>query len=402
MYTRKIIAAVLLFLAAAALPAADSDLRTWTSAKGEHTLKAEYLGKKGKDKIYLLKENDRLVTVALDALSDDDRAYVAETENTDPDRSGSQKPSKAVYAKSRKRAEQLFREIDEWKDDEDFQDVGFDPAGPFFRWQLQAKKLRKTLEAEPGSSDSQTNLGALATAAGELIKLGEEYAENAGSVTKRTRQETEYIQGLLDSLTDDPQDAPQSLSADEPDSGSEPNPFEEEASAPPKVKSEKKAGPKSRKPKVDASEDEENSGDESGTSEESAPARRKDRKKPGGLVPLIGSLASSEDDEDSPAGETAKITYEDFEQIEMGMTKEEVFAVLGKGVKVSVPFVDAFIDTGLEVYLWENGDDLGGCEITFDGGKVSNKAWSGPVPKKQSGKKGGSVKIKASHESGEE
>ena len=119
-------------------------------------------------------------------------------------------------------------------------------------------------------------------------------------------------------------------------------------------------------------------------------------------MPLIGSLASSEEDEDSPPGETQEIAYDDFKQIKMGMSKEEVFAILGKGVKVSVPFVDAIIDTGLEVYLWENGDDLGGCEITFDDGKVSNKAWSGPVPEKKTEKKSGSIKIKAGHESGEE
>jgi hypothetical protein len=279
------------------------------------------------------------------------------------------KPSKSVYAKGRQRAEQLFEEIEEWKEDGDFRSVGFDPVGPFFRWQLQAKKLEKTLNAEPGSSDGETNLGALSAAVAELIKLGDEYAENEGNVTKRTRKASAYIEDVLDSLTDEPDGEPSRLMAsDGMAEEDEPNPFEEEGSAPSKTR--KKAGPKSRKPQVDES-DEEN------------PAKyttdRKSRRNSGGLIPLLGSLTEQDDGEVSH-DESSVITYDQFKQVKMGMTKEEVFEVLGKGVKVSMPIVDALVGMRLEAYLWENEDEFGGCEITFADGKVEHKIWNGPVP----------------------
>ena len=67
----------------------------------------------------------------------------------------------------------------------------------------------------------------------------------------------------------------------------------------------------------------------------------------------------------------------------MEMTKDKVFAILGKGTKVSIPFVDSILNTGMETYLWENGDELGGCEITFVDGKVDHKMWKGPKDDEQ-------------------
>ena len=60
MRTNRLIFGVVFWLFAAFLFAADADLRTWSSSGGGHSLKAEYLGKKGKDKAYLLKEDGRL------------------------------------------------------------------------------------------------------------------------------------------------------------------------------------------------------------------------------------------------------------------------------------------------------------------------------------------------------
>ena len=384
MRTDRLIFGVLFSLLAATLFAAETDLRTWSSSGGGHTLKAEYLGKKGKDKAYLLKEDGRLVTVRLDALSEDDRAYIEEAENSDVDWTDEGEPDKAYYKKARKNLAERLDEIEAWKDDEDFQNVGFDPAGPFFRWQLQVKKVRKNLTRQPLGDDKKTNIGALADAAAHLLKLGDEYAESGGDVTAQSRKESEYVRGVFDSLTDDPAEAFGGASASSRGGKSdEPNPFEEETTAPPK-KTKKPAGPKSRKPKVDGDDAEE------GTepSERPAPRKRRD-KNSGGLIPLLGTFTEPDEDGDETADEeTGKVTYAQFKRVKMEMTKKEVFAILGKGTKVTVPFVGGFVDSMGEVYLWENDDDLGGCEITFVDGKVEHKMWKGPGAEDDSGSGG--------------
>ncbi|MBQ3387878.1 MAG: hypothetical protein IJG60_01540 [Thermoguttaceae bacterium] len=384
-------------LCAAVLLAAESEMRIWTSSGGAHTLEAEYLGKKGKDKIYLLKKDDRLITVNLDALSAEDRAYVEEEENTDVDWTEDSKPSKAVYERARTRAVVLFVEIDAWKDDEDFQNTGFDPSGSFFRWQLQVKKLRKELGREPGNKDKKTNIGALTSAVDELQELGNEYAENSGSVTNQTRRKSEYIKRVFESLTQEPAGAPNRTvdesiaAAEEPNPFTEePNPFEEDEGAnSPKPKNE--VGPKARKPKIEKGED------ATGREEEKPSVRHRRKKNSGdGLIPLLGALAAPEEDEEEDVQETTeeeesakenetgqKITYSQFKQVKMEMTKDKVFAILGKGTKVSIPFVDSILNTGMETYLWENGDELGGCEITFVDGKVDHKMWKGPKDDEQ-------------------
>ena len=384
-------------LCAVVLLAAESEMRIWTSSGGAHTLEAEYLGKKGKDKIYLLKKDDRLITVNLDALSAEDRAYVEEEENTDVDWTEDSKPSKAVYERARTRAVVLFVEIDAWKDDEDFQNTGFDPSGSFFRWQLQVKKLRKELGREPGNEDKKTNIGALTSAVDELQELGNEYAENSGSVTNQTRRKSEYVKRVLESLTQEPAGAPSRTVDESIAAAEEPNPFTEEANPfeedeganSPKPK--KEVGPKTRKPKIEKDED------AAGRSKEK-PSDRQRRKKNSsdGLIPLLGALAAPEEDEEEDVQETTKeeesakenetglkITYSQFKQVKMEMTKDKVFAILGKGTKVSIPFVDSILNTGMETYLWENGDELGGCEITFVDGKVDHKMWKGPKDDEQ-------------------
>lgn len=379
-------------LSAVVLLADDSEMRTWTSSGGAHTLKAEYLGKKGKDKIYLLKKDDRLITVSLDALSAEDRAYVEEEENTDVDWTEDSKPSKAVYERARIRAVVLFAEIDAWKDNEDFQNTGFDPSGPFFRWQLQAKKLRKELGREPGNKDKKTNIGALTSAVDELQELGNEYAENSGSVTNQTRKKSEYIKRVFESLTQEPAGAPSRTVDESIAAAEEPNPFTDEANpfeedeGANSPKSKNNVGPKTRKPKI------ENDGDTAARTNEKPSDRHRRRKNSGdGLIPLLGALTAPEEDgeedvqETTEEGESAKeggagvkITYSQFKQVKMDMTKDKVFAILGKGTKISIPFVDTILNTGVETYLWENDDELGGCEITFVDGKVDHKMWKGP------------------------
>ena len=374
MRTDRLIYGVLFSLLAASLFAADADLRTWSSSGGGHTLKAEYLGKKGKDKAYLLKEDGRLVTVRLDALSEDDRAFIEEAENSDVDWTEAGEPDKAYYKKARKSLAERLDEIETWKDDEDFQDVGFDPAGPFFRWQLQVKKVQKDLSRQPMGDDKKTNIGALAAAAAHLLKLGDEYAESGGDATARSRKESEYIRGVFDSLTDDPAEGFAGGSASSRGGKSdEPNPFEEETAPAPK-KSKKPAGPKARKPKIDGEDAEE----EDESAERPAPRKRRD-KNSGGLIPLLGSFTESDEEGGETADEEAgKVTYAQFKRVKMKMTKKEVFAILGKGTKMTVPFVGGIVDSMGEVYLWENDDDLGGCEVTFVDGKVEHKMWKGP------------------------
>ena len=396
MHKRSVTFFILVFcLSAVVLLAAESEIRTWTSSGGAHTLEAEYLGKKGKDKIYLLKKDDRLITVSLDALSAEDRAYVEEEENTDVDWTKDSKPSKAVYERARGRAVVLLTEIDVWKDNESFQNTGFDPSGSFFRWQLQVKKLRKELGREPGNEDKKTNIGALTSAVDELQELGNEYAENSGSVTNQTRRKSEYVRRVLESLTKEPAGAPSHTVEESLAAAEEPNPFTEEASPfeedeganSPKPKNE--AGPKARKPKIEKDEG------TAGRTEEKPSGRHRRKKNSGsGLIPLLGALAAPEEDEEEDVQETTKeeeeeesaeenetgrkMTYSQFKQVKMEMTKDEVFAILGKGTKVSIPFVDSILNTGMETYLWENSDELGGCEITFVDGKVDHKMWKGP------------------------
>ena len=371
MRTNRLIFGVVFWLFAAFLFAADADLRTWSSSGGGHSLKAEYLGKKGKDKAYLLKEDGRLVTVRLDALSEDDRAYIEEIENPDVDWTDEGEPDRAYYKKARKSLEERFDEIETWKDDEDFRDVGFDPSGPFFRWKLQVKKVQRNLSRQPMGKDKKSNVGALADAALRLLKLGDEYAETGGDVTARSRKEAEYIRGVFESLTDDPSEASgAAASVRDEEESDEPNPFEEETAAPPK-KNKKSAGPKARKPKIDDEEED----DPAGRPE----ARRRRDKRSGGLIPLLGAFDEPENEsEDAPDGEPVKVTYAQFKRVKMDMTKKEVFAILGKGTKMSVPFVGGIVDSVGEVYLWENDDDLGGCEVTFVDGKVEHKMWKGP------------------------
>ena len=300
MHKRYVAFLTLVFsLSAVVLLAAESEMRTWTSSGGAHTLKAEYLGKKGKDKIYLLKKDDRLITVSLEALSAGDRAYVEEEENSDVDWTEDSKPSKAVYERARTRAVVLFVEIDAWKDNEDFQNTGFDPSGPFFRWLLQVKKLRKELGREPGNEDKKTNIGALTSAVDELQELGNEYAENSGSVTNQTRRKSEYVKRVLESLTQEPAGAPSRTVDESIAAAEEPNPFTEEANPfeedeganSPKPK--KEVGPKTRKPKIEKDED------AAGRSKEK-PSDRQRRKKNSsdGLIPLLGALAAPEEDEE--------------------------------------------------------------------------------------------------------
>lgn len=359
-------------LLAACLFAADSDLRTWSSSGGGHTLKAEFLGKKGKDKAYLLKEDGRLVTVRLDALSEDDRAYIEEAENSDVDWTDEGDPDAEYYNQARKNLEERFDEIESWKDDEDFQNVGFDPAGPFFRWKLQVKKVEKKLTRQPKGDDKKANIGALADAAVHLLKLGDEYAESSGEVTAQSRKESEYVQGIFDSLTDDPAERFSGAAASpRAEKSDEPNPFEEETAAVPK-KNKKSAGPKARKPKVSDGDE------ESEPSERPAPRKRRDTESDGTTSLSETSSDRDREDEDALGEKPVKVTYAQFKRVRMDMTKKEVFAILGKGTKVTVPFVGGIVDSMGEAYLWENDDDLGGCEVTFIGGKVGHKMWKGP------------------------
>ena len=52
-------------------------------------------------------------------------------------------------------------------------------------------------------------------------------------------------------------------------------------------------------------------------------------------------------------------------------------AFIGTGFMARA-MIGGIVDSVGEVYLWENDDDLGGCEVTFIDGKVGHKMWKGP------------------------
>ena len=54
---------------------AGDDTRTWTAANGKFTVKATFVGSDN-NKVKLKKENETVITVAMDRLSDEDQAWI--------------------------------------------------------------------------------------------------------------------------------------------------------------------------------------------------------------------------------------------------------------------------------------------------------------------------------------
>lgn len=72
-----------------------------------------------------------------------------------------------------------------------------------------------------------------------------------------------------------------------------------------------------------------------------------------------------------------KVTYENFEKIETGMTYEQVVEIFGKEGKVL-----SDVDIGMEeysttMYYWYDDTGIANCNVTIQGGKVVAKAQVG-------------------------
>lgn len=75
----------------------------------------------------------------------------------------------------------------------------------------------------------------------------------------------------------------------------------------------------------------------------------------------------------TPTGaDKTSFSMADYERVKPGMTKEEVFAILGKNGKI------VSSEKGVVMVQWMNGKELtSSMTITFQGGKVSGKACAG-------------------------
>ena len=94
------------------------------------------------------------------------------------------------------------------------------------------------------------------------------------------------------------------------------------------------------------------------------------------LTVINGKVAYDvfEDGEKNSSGNT--ITRDVFDAIDLGMTQEEVFALVGsKGTVVSGTDGDT---VGMVIYSWEGEGNAGAsAEVTFEGGVVTSKNQSG-------------------------
>ncbi len=70
---------------------------------------------------------------------------------------------------------------------------------------------------------------------------------------------------------------------------------------------------------------------------------------------------------------TTKITIDKFNQIQTGMTYEEVVAIIGEEGTVSSE--SSFGDSSMKIYSWSNG--IANATISFTNGKVSAKSQFG-------------------------
>ncbi|WP_329600456.1 hypothetical protein [Lysinibacillus sphaericus] len=75
--------------------------------------------------------------------------------------------------------------------------------------------------------------------------------------------------------------------------------------------------------------------------------------------------------------EDGKVTEEEYKQIKLGMTPEEVFNIIGsKGTVVSKSGTDGDSHNTV-IYKFETDGDSSGSEMTFEGEKLSYKAQIG-------------------------
>lgn len=73
-----------------------------------------------------------------------------------------------------------------------------------------------------------------------------------------------------------------------------------------------------------------------------------------------------------------KVTLEKFNQIQSGMTYEEVVAIIGEeGTILSEVDMNMGLEYKTEVYYWYAVDEISNANITFQGGKVIAKAQVG-------------------------
>lgn len=388
--------AALFFGAVSAVFSAEGDVRVWKSEGGAHTMKAEYLGKKGVDKIFLLKSNGRVITAQLEKLSEDDRNYVENQEN--PELSGSEM-DKNFYKACRAKAKARFDEIGEFRQEEDFRDSQFDPAGPYYGWKLRVKKLQHDIGlrlSSESAASKKTNAFSLAAAVKDLAKLGDEYDKSEGKETNASKELTTEIQRTLDSLTDDPKGKPKETAEEEEENpfdeevSGEENPFDEDAGEDDeedsRVIQKNGKGPGAIKPNVKdkKAKQKEEAEDEGIADTSNAPEkgkRRSDKSRSGGDPGIVSGLLGAFSDlagggDGSESLKETNVTYSQYQRVKTDMTKEEVFAILGEGNKINVPLAD-MVAPGMEVYFWENDDLIGGCEVTFIDGKVDHKGWSG-------------------------
>ena len=109
-----------------------------------------------------------------------------------------------------------------------------------------------------------------------------------------------------------------------------------------------------------------------------------------GVLMIIAAISNMTDGgpTENSSGETAsnssvikttgKVTYENFEKIQNGMTYQEVVDLLGKEGEI---LSDVDLGMGEEykttVYAWTENIGIGNCNVTIQGGKVVAKAQAG-------------------------
>ncbi|OMF35321.1 hypothetical protein BK133_11105 [Paenibacillus sp. FSL H8-0548] len=90
-----------------------------------------------------------------------------------------------------------------------------------------------------------------------------------------------------------------------------------------------------------------------------------------GLALLVGCSNSS------PASSSGKITKADFESLEVGMTIEDVFALIGEG-ELSVESGTVGEELHTAAYTYDGKGSLGAnVQLMFQGGKLITKAQAG-------------------------